>query len=127
MINNKEINRLMEKVLNVPQKYDIRHGIELIKGGLTLREAEEYVQAVELPDVQYSIVSARPAAFCDDIELTLNAVRELSNSNGHTFVLSYDNGVWVASYGNYAYCSEFKGPNPAHVSCVAVLQFIGEL
>lgn len=118
----------MERVLGVDQTYDVREQLRVIYEGLPLQEAQVIYD--EIPEDQkhlYSITTSRSEDYCGDLNITLAAVRRIADRNKQTFVLSLEDGDYKASFGNYGDCAEYKGSNPAFVSCVATLKFLGKL
>lgn len=128
MKNHKEINKGIENLLGTPKLYDIRRELKVIDTDLTLDEAQARLLYVENDERHlYSITSSYPDNYCEDVGLALKAAKQISEKTGRTFVLSLEDNEWKASYGDWGDCAEYKGGNPAYVTCVAILKFVGKL
>lgn len=128
MLSQKEINKLMEQVLELPKLYDVRQELRIIKDGLSLEEAQEYYNSLtEEERYTHTITSSYPENYCEDLNITMSKAKQLADRSRHTFVLSIEDGTWRAAYGDYGGCTEYRGGNPAYVSCIAILKFMGKL
>lgn len=128
MKNHKEINRQIEGLLGDVKLYDLRRELKVVDSDLTLEEAQARLTYVEDDERHlYSITSSYPDNYCEDVGLALKAAKQISEKAGRTFVLSLEDNEWKASYGDWGDCAEYRGGNPAYVTCMAVLKFMGKL
>lgn len=128
MKNQKEINRAIENLMDVPKLYDVRRELHVLYSDLTLEQAQEHLSSVENDERHlYSITSSYPDNYCEDVGLALRAAKQISEKAGRTFVLSLEDNEWKAAYGDWGDCAEYTGANPAYVTCVAILKFMGKL
>ena len=128
MKSHKELNKMMESILGEPREYDLRCEFRIVDSGLSYEEAQ--AKYTYLPDDErhlYSITSTTPDNYCEDVNLALYAARRIAERNQQTFVLSLEDGTWKAAYGDWGDCAEYRGSNPAYVTCVAVLKYMGKL
>ena len=128
MHNHKTINLAISKLLDEPHTYDIRKEFRVIESELDLESAEVIFNSI--PESQrhlYAITSSPVSNYCGDLELAAYAAKRIAEKTGYTFVLTLDSGTWVAAFGDFGDCAEYKGSNPAYVTCVAVLKFMGKL
>lgn len=129
MLSQKEINKLIEGVLGKPKEFEVRHHLKVIVSSLSREEAEQYLIMFTAPgdDISYTITSALPDNYCEDLNLALSAAKSIAEKNNQTFVLSLEDGTWKAAYGDWGNCAEYKGANPAYVSCMALLMYMGKV
>lgn len=128
MLNHKEINKKIESILGEDKLYDVRCQLRIVESGISFENAQQMV--ADQPEDErhlYSITSTLPDNYCEDLNLALSAVRRIAERNHSTFVLSLEDGVWKAAYGDVWDCAEYKGSNPAYASCVATLKYMGKL
>lgn len=128
MLKHKEINRKMESVLGEPKLYDVRCELKVVVPEVTFEEAQVHLTYVDENDRHlYSITSATPDNYCEDVNLALSAAKRIAEKNNQTFVLSLEENEWKAAYGDWGNCAEYKGANPAYVTCMCVLKFMGKV
>lgn len=129
MKTSKEINKMIANLLGEEPTYDIRKELKIIETAHSLEGAKEYINAFTDQEDRhlYSITSSSAENYSDDVNLALYAAKRIAERNEQTFVLSLENGTWKAAYGGYSDCAEYSGSNPAYVSCVAVLKYMGKL
>lgn len=130
MKSNKEINRAVNSLLGNQELYDVRECLQLIQRDLSKDEAEAAVDmAIKSGSNAESltIVSSLPDDFAGDMTHALYAAQRIAERNQCHFVLSLEDGVWKAAFGNWGDCAEYKGSNPAHVTCVSILKFMGKM
>ena len=132
MKSNKEINKAIASLLGEPELYDVREDLRIVKSGFESKEeATGYIfHAVGSGDDQsnrYTITSSVVENYSGDAELALYAAKRIAEKNECTFVLSLESGTWKAAFGNWGDCVETSGSNPAHVTCVSVLKYLGKL
>lgn len=130
-MTNKELNKLVENLLDQPRLYDVRLDFQVIKSGLTEEEAKEYVEAHKelYSDIQthrIAITTAIPPAYSEDLNLAVYAARRLAERNQATFVLSHEEGDFKAAFGDWGDCAQYTGSNPAYVTCRALLLWYGK-
>jgi hypothetical protein len=128
MKNHKEINRKIESVLGESKEYDVRCDLRIVVPNVSFDEAQAHLTYLPEEDrYRYSITSARPDDYCEDINLALSAAKKIAEKNKQTFVLSLEDGEWKAAYGDWGDCAEYRGANPAYVTCMSVLKFMGKI
>lgn len=124
----KEVNKAIESILNVPQSYDVRMKFQIIKSDLTKEQADDIISNIPEEDrFLYSITSSVPDNYCEDLNLAISAAKRIAEKDDQTFVLSLEKGEFKAAYGSYFDCSEYSGANPAYVTCISILKFMGKL
>lgn len=125
-MTNKELNRKIEELLGEECTYEIRKEFRVVESELTKEQALAIFN--DLPENHlYSVTSAQPERYCEDPTLALYAAKRIAECNKQTFVLSIEDGTWKAAYGDYGNCAEYSGANPAYVTCVAILKFMGKI
>jgi hypothetical protein len=128
MKSQKEVNRLIESILGEPKMYDLRCELRIVESYLSYDEAHaRYTYLPEEDKHTYTITSSHPDNYSEDVNLALSAAKRIAEKNEHTFVLSYEDGEWKAAYGDYGDCAEYKGGNPAFVTCMSILKFMGKV
>lgn len=130
-MTHKEINKLVDNLLESSRLYDVRLDFQVIKSGLTEEEAKEYVESHKelYNDIQthrIAITTAIPPAYSEDLNLAVYAARRLAERNQATFVLSHEEGDFKAAFGDWGDCAEYKGSNAAYCICVALLAWYGK-
>jgi hypothetical protein len=132
MKSQKEVNKAIESILGYGPRYDVRHEMRIIQSNLTRSEAESYYSRYTDDNdsdttYQYAITTAQPDNYCEDLNLALEAAKKIAEKNNHTFVLSFEDSEWKGAYGDWGNCFEYKGGNPAYVTCMAILRFMGKV
>lgn len=126
MLSQKEINKSISSLLG-QNSYDLRREFRAIVCQASYEEAlEELNKVPEEDQYLYAITTSIPLNYCEDLNITLTAAKKIAEQNNQTFVLSLEDGVWKAAYGDWGDCAEYKGANPAYVSCMALLMFMGK-
>lgn len=130
MKSNKELNRAISAILDEPETYDVRRDLRIIKSGLSRDGADEYLNLEVSPQEdpnRFTITSTPSPNYVGDTDLALYAAKRIAERNECTFVLSLETGTWKAAFGNWGDCAEVSGSNPAYVTCVSILKFMGKL
>lgn len=127
-MTHREINRKIASILDEPMSYDVRRELRMEDFGLTLEEAEAFINEAPASDRHlWTITTGRAANYCEHIEIALQAAKRIAERNNQTFVLSLEDGTWKAAYGDYGNCAEYSGGNPAYVTCMVILKFMGKV
>lgn len=127
MLSHKEINKLIESLVG-EASYDLRREFRPILCETSYEEAmEELSKVPEEDQFLYAITTSLPKGYCEDLNLSLFAAKTIAEKNNQTFVLSLEDGIWKAAYGGVWDCAEYKGANPAYVSCMALLMYMGKI
>jgi len=131
-INNKQVNKAISSLLDLPNLYDVRRELRIVQPSVTREEAEEYLdrytdKGMAYNTWEYTITSSQPVDYCSNIEDALYAARRIAERNQYTYVLSFEDGEWRGAFGSYGDCAEHKGSNPALVTCCSILKFMGKL
>lgn len=126
-MNHKQINKAVASLLGDPELYDVRHEFQVVKTGLTFEAAQSFVDSRDESIYHlYTITSSLPDNYVEDINLALYAAKRIAEKNKYTFVLSLEDGMWRAAFGDYGDCSEYTGVNPAYCTCISILKFCGK-
>lgn len=129
MKNQKEINDLIGNILGEEKLYDVRAELRIVYPAVPLESAQAYYNAVE-PEYKhlYSITTcADNVKYCEDLNEALRAAKTISEKNNDTFVLSIEDGEWVANYGDYLNHADYKGGNAAYCVCMSILKYMGKI
>lgn len=137
-MNPKEINKLIENIVfGNDNLYDLRCNFIIKTEGVSLLEAQAAYNDVSEEQKQfYSITTSKYVPpYTEDLELAMKAVKKICDKvdeekNGlgaGTFVLTYsgDEG-WKGCFGSYFDHVEVTGDNPAYVSCMSILKYMGK-
>ena len=128
-MNHKDINNRVASLLGEPPLFDVKYGLSTVKEGLTLEEAQTFLEYHESNwEGNCTIVSSNYVDnYCVDLELALKTAKDIAQKNECTYVLSIEDGEWRAAFGNYGDCAEYSGANPAYCTCMALLKFYGKI
>jgi len=132
--STKEINKLIAGVLGEPELYDVRENLRIVESGLPKEEAQRlqiqyngWKSDSSGPYSEYTVTSSTPVNYSSELDHALYAAQRIAERNQCTYVLSLEDGVWKAAFGNWGDCSEFVGANPAFATCVSILKYLGKL
>jgi hypothetical protein len=130
-MTSKEINQLIDNLAygNEDKLYDLRCELRIVHPDLTLEEAQARIQSTE-PELRhlYTITSSSQyTRYTEDLNLCLVAAKRISEKNDYTFVLSIEDGIWKAAYGNAWDHADHTDENPAYAVCMSILKFCGKV
>lgn len=134
-MTDKEIDKKIHDILG-NKTYDVRCELQLVDDeseGLDLSEAQSYVGYLkkQYPNIadSYTVTSSRYVPiYSNKLHNAVMAAKQLSDSKGFTFVLTYNNKEnWRAAFGDYKDCEEVEDSNPAKATCLAIIKFMETL
>lgn len=130
-MTNREINTLIDKLAygeDGDRSYELRFQFRVIESELSLEEANKRIQEA-FPEERhlYTITSAPVPKYTEDLALSLAAAKRISEKNNYTFVLSIEDGIWKACYGDFSDFAEHSDQNASHAVCMSILKFLGKV
>ena len=130
-MTNKEINSLIDKLAygeDGDRSYELRFQLMVEESELSLEEARARISAIPLEEQHlYTITTSPPPSYIEDLNLSLAAAKRISEKNNYTFVLSIEDGIWVACYGDFSDFADHRDQNPSYAVCMSILKFMGKV
>lgn len=126
-MTDKEIDRKIHELLDLETRYEIRLNNLRLSESLSLKEAnlkfQEYKRTLD-DQGKIVIVSEAPIPYHFSLDYAITASADLATKYDCTFVLTYTDHVWKATFGDYKDCEEVIDDEPARAICLATIKFL---